>query len=358
MESSIANHRAAKLPRVDWIDAAKAISILLVVFHHAQLVASSEHLSWDFLTRLDRLAQPIRMPLFFSLSGILAGSALALPWKQLLKRKVVFYYYLYVVWMTLFWLYCRYVQVELRQPEMGQSVGLLVSMLVLPRSGFWFLWMLAIFFTLGKLLDPWRGALALCVLVALALVAEMISVPLPLRAVRNIFLYAPFFLGGAWYGRQILPLIQRRPLLLLALGVLSYGVMMLWLRLGMADMPGTGFLLSIAGLLLAIGATWLLCRSETIRRALCYIGRNTLPIYVVHGVIINTAVAAMLGMSLQASLWIIPMLSVLAVAGSLLLRRLLGPFGARWLYSADGLHMALQSFRAALHTRGILARQS
>ena len=63
--------------RIDWIDAAKAVSILLVVFHHSELISGAVGLKWGIYERLDALFGPIRMPLFFTVSGIFAAKAVS-----------------------------------------------------------------------------------------------------------------------------------------------------------------------------------------------------------------------------------------------------------------------------------------
>ena len=97
----------APRPRLVWADAAKGLCILLVVLHHstvkhlpavlpADLSAVGE--AWLALTAA---LKPIRMPLFFLLSGLFAAGALRRPWAQVLTARVLTPYWVYAVWLGL-----------------------------------------------------------------------------------------------------------------------------------------------------------------------------------------------------------------------------------------------------------------
>ncbi len=125
--------------RIDWIDAAKAVSILLVVFHHSELISGAVGLKWGIYERLDALFGPIRMPLFFTVSGIFAAKAVSQRWRLLVERKVFYYFYLYGVWVLLNWLLARYALTPFRHPELGLSVRQLIKSWIVPNTGLWFL---------------------------------------------------------------------------------------------------------------------------------------------------------------------------------------------------------------------------
>ena len=80
--------------RLLWVDVAKGACILLVVLHHAvvkdlaiqaplplQPVAEA----WAWVTMA---LKPVRMPLFFVLSGLVASSAVRRPWASGAVRRV------------------------------------------------------------------------------------------------------------------------------------------------------------------------------------------------------------------------------------------------------------------------------
>lgn len=99
---------AATLPqstpgRLAWADAAKGLCIALVVLYHvvgkhydqvlpAELASVAT--AWALVGYAPR---PLRMPLFFVLSGMFAARALQRPWRQALGPRVLALYYLYAV---------------------------------------------------------------------------------------------------------------------------------------------------------------------------------------------------------------------------------------------------------------------
>ena len=75
-----------------WVDVAKGACILLVVLHHAvvkdlalQTPAALDPVAdaWQWVTMA---LKPVRMPLFFVLSGLVASSAVRRPWAQARRR--------------------------------------------------------------------------------------------------------------------------------------------------------------------------------------------------------------------------------------------------------------------------------
>jgi len=340
------NIEARHVGRIDWADGAKAISILLVAFHHAHILAESQDLSFRVFAILDKLLTPIRMPLFFTISGIFANRVLSMPWRIVFRQRIVSYYYLYAAWVVLSWLFNRYVQVDLRHANDEQSIEYLLSMFVVPQGGLWFLWVLALFFGVGRLIDAGRGATLLSLLIVLAVLTNSHIIPLryPLS---NVFLYGPFFYGGAWYGRLIISTVPHYPKIMVCIGAVAYGALMITAR-WVDPLIGSTLLLSISGLCLALGATVLVCRSNSVQIILSYLGRNTLPIYVMHGKVINLLLTAVLALAWEKGFWIVPAVAFASVAGSLALASLLGAVGYRWLYSVDGPLGAWDSFAAKL----------
>ena len=71
--------------RIEWIDLVKAVSVLLVVFMHASntlvdLAGPSGVTA--VLQHINHLLEPMRMPVFFLVSGMLASSAVHRPWSK------------------------------------------------------------------------------------------------------------------------------------------------------------------------------------------------------------------------------------------------------------------------------------
>lgn len=79
---------AATKSRLEWVDAAKGLAIVLVVLTHASMYAETigaESQAWAFANEMFSV---LRMPLFFTLAGIFAASWVRRPWPELLRGKI------------------------------------------------------------------------------------------------------------------------------------------------------------------------------------------------------------------------------------------------------------------------------
>ena len=87
--------------RVDWVDYAKGICILLVVMfhtvnHYEAAVGDEGWMRWivDF-------SKPFRMPDFFLIAGLFLSRTIDRDWRSYLDKKVVHFAYFYVLWLAI-----------------------------------------------------------------------------------------------------------------------------------------------------------------------------------------------------------------------------------------------------------------
>ena len=93
--------------RESWADVAKGACILLVVLWH---VITKHYLQVDWRLAvplpgawglLGEQLLPLRMPLFFAISGMFAAGAVSRSWRVLARSKVAKFGYLYAVWLLI-----------------------------------------------------------------------------------------------------------------------------------------------------------------------------------------------------------------------------------------------------------------
>ncbi len=155
----------ASSPRVEWVDKARGLCIFLVVMMHTTL--GIEKLTGDtgWMHAVVAFAQPFRMPDFFLISGLFLAATIDRPWRLYLDRKVVHFFYFYILWVL--------IQFAMRAPFMvtdGQTVPMvlrsLLFTLVQPFGTLWFIYMLPVFFVVTKLFrkSPWLLLAAAAVL--------------------------------------------------------------------------------------------------------------------------------------------------------------------------------------------------
>jgi uncharacterized membrane protein YcfT len=135
--------------RVDWVDYAKGICIVMVVMMHSVLGVELAAGQTGFMHLVVAFAKPFRMPDFFLISGLFLPLVIDRDWRTYLDRKVMHFAYFYVVWVT--------IQFGFKAPafaaETGwRDVGLLyLESFIEPFGTLWFIYLLPIFFVVTKL---------------------------------------------------------------------------------------------------------------------------------------------------------------------------------------------------------------
>ena len=75
--------------RIDWVDYAKGICIVMVVMMHSVLGVEAAAGQTGFMHALVAFAKPFRMPDFFLISGLFLPLVIDRDWRTYLDRKVV-----------------------------------------------------------------------------------------------------------------------------------------------------------------------------------------------------------------------------------------------------------------------------
>ncbi|MCF3935062.1 acyltransferase family protein [Acuticoccus sp. M5D2P5] len=322
--------------RIAWLDVAKGASILLVVTLHATLYMRQYDLASYGYAQLNNLFAPVRMPLFFAVSGLLGMRAVTRGFGDLFTGRIAALLYLFALWTLIRWVYFGNVQTNVLTPEEGRTMSELVTAWIAPNTGIWFIWALAIFFLLANLLYPVRHV-AFPIFVVLAFLTFGGVIEPAAYSQRNLIWYAPFFLGGAWYGASILHVITARPVTIGLAGGLVFAA----LSIAVAHLDGLSFgaarlALSAAGLALGAAVSMALAAFLPSRVVFTYLGRNTLAIYVAHVMIVAALAALLATYAADAPMvryWGVPAIVAAAVALTLGLRMIVEAGGLTWLYT-------------------------
>src|SRR3954451_16148768 len=140
---------AGHAARIDWVDYAKGICIVMVVMMHSVLGVELAAGETGFMHVLVAFAKPFRMPDFFLISALFLPLVIDRDWRTYLDRKVVHFAYFYVVWVT--------IQFGFKTPAFAaetswRDAGLLyLQSFVEPFGTLWFIYLLPIFFVVTKL---------------------------------------------------------------------------------------------------------------------------------------------------------------------------------------------------------------
>lgn len=142
--------------RVDWVDAAKGICIILVVMMHTTLGLEKAvgHTGW--MHALVAFSQPFRIPDFFLISGLFLAATIDRPWRLYIDRKVVHFFYFYVLWVVIQFAFKGTFAV-LDGESVASVLRSMAFAMVQPFGTLWFIYLLPVFFIVTKLMrnHPW-----------------------------------------------------------------------------------------------------------------------------------------------------------------------------------------------------------
>ncbi|WIM66990.1 acyltransferase family protein [Corynebacterium breve] len=294
--------------RLAWPDVAKGLSIIGVVVLHVSLLVPGARES--FLSQANTLLDPLRMPLFFLVSGLFSAKVFNFSFGELFRKRLWFFLIPYLIWVP--------IEVTLTN-EMRILAGVSgpmtiadhVELIVTGRNMAWFLYALILFnvalWATRKM--PWWGVIAVAL-------SPIIAIPLhhDVPIVAKAIMYLPVFISGA-YLRHVIKrfaltaLTPTRTLFALAGYLLGVAVIVGWnmyLDSGVTvaipvpvlePFDHTEVLLLInlvhymlmlpAGVLLAVA----LSKIPFISQPLQFLGRNTLPIYLGHPIGLTMLIA-------------------------------------------------------------------
>ncbi|WP_328324674.1 acyltransferase family protein [Kribbella sp. NBC_00382] len=289
----------AERGRIVWADVAKGICILLVVLWHV-LMKHYLQIDWHIGGQarglwgtLGEQLLPLRMPLFFAVSGFFAVRAVNRPWPVLLRTRVAKFYYIYVVWLAIHTVVLAFV------PDFGteRANGPLkfLAQLTITPSNLWYLYALALYFVIAKAAHrvPAWAILGLAFLLSATASAGLLDVPGD-RA--GVYQNLVFFLAGL-YGKHLIEDLAARAswrrLLLIGtpyavlLGVIAVFHAKTWF--------GLWPVVSGVAIVLGVTAAGLVTRWEGLSNGLASIGSRTLPIYVMHMPLLALTHAVLIG---------------------------------------------------------------
>jgi uncharacterized membrane protein YcfT len=306
--------------RLEWVDVAKGICIVLVVLMHSTLGVEKATGSETWLHPFIDWARPFRMPDFFLISGLFLASRIDRPWRIYLDTKVVHFAYFYVLWLT--------IQFALKAPGMIAEQGAVQTLesylvsFIEPFGTLWFIYLLAVFFVATKLIRgvaPWlvfAGAAALHMLApqtGLTLLDEFAS--------RFVFFYTGYALAPVVF--RFASDIASRPQALVA------GALLVWAAAetaavysGVANMPVLELVVSYIGIGAVVVLSVVLTGTAS-GRVLGYCGLHSIAIYLAFTLFMAPVRVVALKITDGEHGGLVALAATLAgVAGSLILRRM------------------------------------
>lgn len=279
----------AKNSRIEWIDVAKGSCIILVVLWHTVIFsfAPSEtntpgYQAWF---KLGMALQPLRMPLFFVVSGFLAYSSVySRTWRDTFQPRIATLLWLYVLWMTFTWgvhvilaTYFNSAAVP-KVEELPVSGSAFLFDLVTANTTIWYLYALAIFFTVCKLFKN-HSVKVVIVLSILSICSRLISDD---WNIISLLSNAVFFAIGC-FGRNLLArhFAVFSSIRFAASMIASMTMLYVSWKYELLSAPGMRFALAITLIIGAMDALAWVTQHFNLS-AISWVGQRSLPIYVIH----------------------------------------------------------------------------
>ena len=231
--------------RLDWVDAAKGLSIILVVMMHSAYGVGEDLNGTGILHYIIGWATPFRMPEFFLISGLFLSQVIARPWAHYVDRRVVHYLYFYALWAVLQIVF----KVGLGTGDFASVGSQMVQAIYEPYGVLWFIYMLAVYSLTTKLLFTARVPHWLGFGVAAAL--QIAQVQTGISLVDHFAAYFVYYYAGYAFAPVVFRVVghlQRNA----ALGTVmlaGFGLLLGWLVFaGGSEMHPRGITLGYAGL--------------------------------------------------------------------------------------------------------------
>jgi uncharacterized membrane protein YcfT len=261
--------------RIDWVDYAKGICIVMVVMMHSVLGVELAAGQTGFMHLLVAFAKPFRMPDFFLISGLFLSVVIDRDWRTYLDRKVVHFGYFYLLWVT--------IQFGFKAPSFAAEAGwahvgfLYLESFIEPFGTLWFIYLLPVFFVVTK---ATRRAPPLAIWFAAAGL-EMMHVATGWTVIDEFCARFVYFYSGYLFADYVFALSDRsraRPafaLAGLALWALVNGGLV---RFGFSEWPAVSLALGLAGACAIVVIGTLLAQARWLD-GLRYCGEHSIVIY-------------------------------------------------------------------------------
>jgi uncharacterized membrane protein YcfT len=300
--------------RVDWVDYAKGICIVMVVMMHSVLGVEAAVGDTGFMHYVVMFAKPFRMPDFFLISGLFLPVVIGRDWRTYLDRKVVHFAYFYVLWVT--------IQFGFKAPMFAAETSwrhagfLYLESFIEPFGTLWFIYLLPIFFVVTKLTRKMPPLL----IWSIAALLEMTHVMTGWTVIDEFCARFVYFFSGYWFAAYVFALSNRaRTSPDVALAGLAFWALVnaSMVAIGVSERPLISLGLGVSGACAIVVIGTLLARAHWLN-FLRYCGEHSIVIYLAFFLPMASTRTLLLHTSLAHDIGLVSLVvTVVGVAGSL-----------------------------------------
>jgi uncharacterized membrane protein YcfT len=320
---------SAQTTRIDWVDYAKGICIVMVVMMHSVLGVELAAGQTGFMHILVAFAKPFRMPDFFLISGLFLSVVIDRDWRTFLDRKVVHFAYFYVLWVT--------IQFGFKAPSFAAGTSwahagyLYLESFIEPFGTLWFIYLLPVFFVVAKATRklPWLP------IWAVAAFLEMAHIATGWTVIDEFCARFVYFYSGYLFAAHVFALSDRvraRPSLAL-LGLAAWALVNASLvGSGFSEWPLISLMLGLSGACAIVTIGTLLARAHWLN-FLRFCGEHSIVIYLAFFLPMAATRTLLLRLGVIPDIGTISVIvTVVGVAGALAIWRIALALGANFLF--------------------------
>jgi len=275
--------------RLNWVDTAKGISIILVVMMYSVFNVGQDAEGVGFFHYVIGFATPFRMPEFFLISGLFLDQVLSRTWKAYADRRVIHYFYFYALWAVIHLV----LKIGIMSASPVEALQDIAWAIVEPYGVLWFIYLLAAFSAATKLLYDLRAPKWAVWLIGAAF--QMSQVHTGSYLIDQFCAYFVYFYSGYILAPLMFRLVDfaiaNKRLALVGLAIYAvvnaalvfspgFAVLPTEIRLGYGGLPGVRLLLAIAGAT-ALCVTAGLISGFRILGWLRWLGEHSIVVYLV-----------------------------------------------------------------------------
>jgi uncharacterized membrane protein YcfT len=255
--------------RLNWVDSAKGISIILVVMMYSVFNVGQDAEGVGLFHYVIGFATPFRMPEFFLISGLFLDQVLARNWKAYADRRVVHYLYFYAIWAVIHIV----LKIGIMSADPVTAASYLLWAIVEPYGVLWFIYLLAAFSLTAKLFYELKAPRWL--VFGFGALLQMLPIHTGSYLIDQFAEYFVYFYAGYFFAPWIFRLVDlaMQNLVLTFTGLAAYAAINIALvfspgyavlpehiQMGYAALPGLHLILALAGSLALCVTAALLAR--------------------------------------------------------------------------------------------------
>ncbi|MCM5704971.1 acyltransferase family protein [Larsenimonas salina] len=267
--------------RYHWMDALRGLAVFFVIFAHGIVTIDAKFEGlWPFLQFLGDSFKPFRMPILMLLSGLLVVGSIAKGGKRYFTGKAHHILYPYIVWTVVMFALSIAREILLGK----ESWDFFDTLLLNPAAHLWFIYNIMVYYAIAFLTvryRPWLG-------IAFALVFYAITLLFTENyLLQRLGFYCVFFMTGALAGAQLPKAVafleQVNKWVATALFIAGYAYCAFYIEESKElEQFGIGFMIAFFAIIPGFSKLMMAVSKTRISPALEWVGRDSLPIYVLH----------------------------------------------------------------------------